>query len=661
MGAGASQALSGELTHDKLFDITKDTRSIMNIILEYMLKEVGVRDFLALSKPEECKKYVLFLANDLHKHFYELQIQPVKDKRGFIAFRTVKELTNPPKNSDDEKEKQSLCLIIAYYYTRIFQIYGALALTLMDDASVTAKSGILSTLKEDTGRKLLPPGQYPHQVFGGAYPTIKLGNFEFLRKFLLDEGNLETGFKTRYISDSSINGVVYFKEGEPGVFQSTTSRQRGIFILSYKGALKPVSFEVIAEKQSTYAQEVKIVFGKIKYYKKGVSEYAEIPYSVLPIKSVTIESKGDEYTVKGSDLPLQEYFSNVFNKLFDYIQTHIVTTTDVNAQTTTSSRLSEEGTAEKLRLGKILAALTRDKPLGHCIARALQLLSAKPFSDNKEYETYICKAQFLQTSTADGKLSRSGIPLPGESIETSPGLSALASLFYDHITIGSPKLTMKDSSLKQYIVFMKKMAKLFEGSDDLSQEKLDKGLESIKDTRDAKICKDKTGPIIVPLSVTGKIRQTVNELFKVQLAHAAECGKIFKLLFDIRRDKETGRTRISLSENIIKKGFPEIERINHYTRGILTNYYTTCETKYVLGMKAIIDVRDAEAKAIADKKAKEEAEKKMIANTILAREAAAKELIKQQEARKAAAAAELVTQAAAKKPMNKLNPKFWSQ
>jgi hypothetical protein len=601
----------------------------------------------------------MFLANDLHKHFYELQIQPVQDKKGVIAFRSVKELTNPQKDSDAEKEKQSLCLIIAYYYTRIFQIYGALALTLIDDAAVTAKSGMLSLSSESSGStKLLAPGHSSQHVYGGAsgggYPVIKLGNFEFLRKYLTDDGNLETGFKTRYVSDSDINGVVYFKEGEPGVFQSTNTRQRGLFILSYKGALKLVSFEVLAEKQSTYSQEVKVAFGKIKYYKKGISDYAEVPSSVIQDKTITIESKGEDYHVKGSDLPLHEYLSNLFNRLFDYIQTTVVPTTDANGQpaTTSSSKMSEEGTAEKIRLGKIIINLTRDKPMGHCIARALQLLSAKPFGDKKEFETYICKAQFLQSSTAtDGKLSRSGLPIPGESIESSPGLAALAFLFYDNITIGSPKLTMKDSSLKQYITFMKRMAKLFEGADDLSQERLDQGLHAVKDTRDAKICKDKTGAMPVPPSVTGKIRQTVNALFKTQLVHAGDCGRIFKLLFDIERDKETGRTRISLSQNIIKKGFPEIERINHLARGVLINYYSTCETKYLLGMKEIIIAHDAETKVIAEKKAKENAEKRAIANAALAKEAAAAELVKEHQARQALAAAELVRQKQAREAL----------
>jgi hypothetical protein len=113
----------------------------MDVILDYMLKEITVRDFLALSNPTECKKYVIFLANTLYKHFYELQITPVKDKKGIIAFRPIKDLVNP--KGEDDIERQRLCLTLSYFYTRIFQIYGALALTVLDDAKFVGDTGLL--------------------------------------------------------------------------------------------------------------------------------------------------------------------------------------------------------------------------------------------------------------------------------------------------------------------------------------------------------------------------------------------------------------------------------------------------------------------------------------------------------------------------------------
>ena len=57
---GASQSIPSTLSRQKVFDLTRDTRATMDVILDYMLKEITVRDFLALSNPTECKKYVIF-------------------------------------------------------------------------------------------------------------------------------------------------------------------------------------------------------------------------------------------------------------------------------------------------------------------------------------------------------------------------------------------------------------------------------------------------------------------------------------------------------------------------------------------------------------------------------------------------------------------------
>ena len=84
MGSSISTQIN---THEDLFKSTIDTRNVMNILLEYMLKEVSVRDFLLLSNPNECKKYALFMSNSLYDQFYKLKLMPTKDQRGFLLFR----------------------------------------------------------------------------------------------------------------------------------------------------------------------------------------------------------------------------------------------------------------------------------------------------------------------------------------------------------------------------------------------------------------------------------------------------------------------------------------------------------------------------------------------------------------------------------------------
>ena len=125
-----------------------------------------------------------------------------------------------------------------------------------------------------------------------------------------------------------------------------------------------------------------------------------------------------------------------------------------------------------------------------------------------------------------------------------------------------------------------------------SDEVIQRGLKGIYNKRDGELCKTIDGNISIPSSQVNNVYSVVNNLYKIQLEHAAKCGAIFKLLFDIQRDKSVGgRYRISLSNNIIQKGFPEIERINYLARNVLVQYYSNCESKYLEGMKLVLENR----------------------------------------------------------------------
>jgi hypothetical protein len=117
------------------------------------------------------------------------------------------------------------------------------------------------------------------------------------------------------------------------------------------------------------------------------------------------------------------------------------------------------------------------------------------------------------------------------------------------------------------------------------------GLKGLKNRRDKDLCGETMGDITVPPGVVGSVYSIVNQMFKDQLAHSARCGAIFKELFNLVRDKSSGRFLISLNDNIIKNGLPEIERINFKARELLVNYYTNCETKYLTGMKIVLDAK----------------------------------------------------------------------
>ena len=284
---------------------------------------------------------------------------------------------------------------------------------------------------------------------------------------------------------------------------------------------------------------------------------------------------------------------------------------------------SEEDTVEELRLGKILHNLTQTKPYGHCIARALQLLDSVPYRDHPGI-SHICKAKFLEVSGqtergATTRYTRSGIPEPGASLGTSPGLLALSMLFYDTIAIGTPKLAINQqpgpsgkSSLQQYTEFMRRMATYYGDnliSSDSSVMRSDDslrevGLTGIRNRRDPTLCKEYDGDITISYDTAIQVQQLVQSMFQEQLEHASMCSKIFQMLFDIQRDPTSGRVRIALHENILRKGVPEINRINFIAREQLMKYYSNCEVKYLSGIKLVIDSKRREKAAELEEKQK---------------------------------------------------------
>ena len=121
---------------------TTDTRIIMDEILKYSIKELNIKDFVLMSNPNQCKKYVIFFSNDLYKKFYQMHLLPTRDKKGTIVFQKIDELV-APQSEKEVKDTQSLCFIISFFYVRIFQIYGAVALTVIDDLTFMADKGLL--------------------------------------------------------------------------------------------------------------------------------------------------------------------------------------------------------------------------------------------------------------------------------------------------------------------------------------------------------------------------------------------------------------------------------------------------------------------------------------------------------------------------------------
>jgi hypothetical protein len=81
---------------------------------------------------------------------------PSKGKDGTIYFQRISKFQRKPDSDSEERKKadadaddrKSTCLFIAYFYIRIFQIYGSLALTLIDDVRSFVENGVIQSAAE---------------------------------------------------------------------------------------------------------------------------------------------------------------------------------------------------------------------------------------------------------------------------------------------------------------------------------------------------------------------------------------------------------------------------------------------------------------------------------------------------------------------------------
>jgi hypothetical protein len=89
-------------------------------------------------------------------------------------------------------------------------------------------------------------------------------------------------------------------------------------------------------------------------------------------------------------------------------------------------------------------------------------------------------------------------------------------------------------------------------------------------------------------------------MFQKQITHASNCANIISMLFTITLDPRTNKpTMFRLNDDIIKKGFPELERVNREARKLLVEYYTSCEAEYQKGMEIVLTEQQAKVDAQA--------------------------------------------------------------
>jgi len=175
---------------------TVEVKNILNTILRDMFNRTDLVDLYSLADPDQCSKYIVVGAKSLEKLFVSINLEPRLGKDGQVFFQKLDGLR---KASPLRGEQENTCKMLAFFFIRIFRIYGALALSIID-SELPSVDPFMVTKGQPVSRGFLnPPALQGFQQkkswfgFGGEltptsgsyYIPETAGVYKILNKYLI--------------------------------------------------------------------------------------------------------------------------------------------------------------------------------------------------------------------------------------------------------------------------------------------------------------------------------------------------------------------------------------------------------------------------------------------------------------------------------------------
>lgn len=551
---------------------TKGGTNLVNELFSWMVQQTNIRDFYLMANPAQCKKYIMLTADVLNKVFYKIDVIPQAGPGGTIYFRKL-DVLNPQDKSDPlYKHREINCLRLAFLYVRIFQVFAALSLTILD---------VDTKLDTDLIRDISKLGQtdivplFGRRQQGGALNSRKPlpSMFQSLRESLS-----EVPLNPSYYKFTGTS--IYVEYAAQGV----------------DGSL-PIKYDYSITKDGR--KERRLIEGRMLLERRGTDSITLKLYSLKQtVGSVTKDL--DDETINYTRQSIEDVYRNRYSRtisesletLFRKLATGEQGDRDKDEESTMRRKDSPGITqfekdmgevSEGLHTKTIVSAFTRTTPpKAHCISRALQLVAENGLQSQfpKEIYTHLCKTKFLVDTRS--------LPPANERITKEDGIYALAQLFYDTLKEATP--TISSATQEQYKSFLTKMKFVFEESKNMkgSLNNLRKNpLDTIVNRLPSAVCeKDKIDKTfkITNQNLMRLLRNNVRQMIEYQINHTASVVKILKKLFLL--PIESGKS-LQIHPRVLKGGMEEVNAIAEEARNLLVEYYSQCEILYRSGAEIL--------------------------------------------------------------------------
>ena len=108
-----------------------DTPQVLNFILQEMFRRTDLADIYSLADPDRCKRYVIVASNALESLFVKMRVYPDKKVDGTLYLQSIDGILKSMP-ADMRAKQREYCVELAFFFIRIFQIFGALFLSIYD-------------------------------------------------------------------------------------------------------------------------------------------------------------------------------------------------------------------------------------------------------------------------------------------------------------------------------------------------------------------------------------------------------------------------------------------------------------------------------------------------------------------------------------------------
>ena len=426
-------------------------------ILKIFFTRADFKDLLSLASLDKCPAYLFTTVEALKTLFQQFQVEPTLAPGGQIYFAPLKALSPGLFSTTEQNQQQrdarirrdTLCMEIAYYYVRIFQIYAALSLSVME-ADPSRRPQLISASRQQQNEAKrttflgggLSVARRGSDYYNAALTFLK-SDFAPLEDFFEWSKIDKNKYYMRFIDKGKESIGKFYIEWDPLLQKPTTLRS--LYVIGNSQALEE---NVIIEK---YGDNKAIL--RFASNKNSILDF-KLQAGIFGAKNkwiLDIDNDESENTVLKE---AAEYIEDFFKKKLGEAGPSRLSSSSVSGSSSSSSyssSYSSSGLVSSTSAGK--SSFTgydsvkelfdkrfkgEEFPKAYCIARAMTLL--KPIFDsdkgnpNQPFYSQIC-SKIFDFETVEH------MPRAGRVPQANIYLKSLVSLFYDDYNLSEGKVT----------------------------------------------------------------------------------------------------------------------------------------------------------------------------------------------------------------------------